>query len=126
MAEVTVTVTVQLLEAGIVAPLKDNVLPPAEAVAVPPQVLDTAGVPELSRPAGYVSVKVTPVMLAVFGLLRVIVSVLVALAAIVEGLKVLLTVGAARAKFTVGFVLTVTAAHPPAAVVVAVDRKSVV
>ena len=120
MAEVTVTVTVQLLDAGIVAPLKDNVLPPAVAVAVPPQVLDTAGVPELSRPAGYVSVKVTPAMLAVLGLVRVIVSVLVPLAAMVVGLKLLVTVGAARTKFTVGFVLTITAGHPALATVVAV------
>ena len=59
-------------------------------------------------------------MLAVLGLVRVIASVLVALAAIVVGPKLLLTVGAARTKFTVGFVLTVIAPHPPAAVVVAV------
>ena len=58
------------------------------------------------------SVKVAPEMLAVFGFVRVMVSVLVPLAAIVEGLKLFATVGAARTKFTVGRCEIVTLPDP--------------
>jgi hypothetical protein len=50
---VTVTVTVQLLDAGMVAPLKDSEVPPADAVAVPPgHVVEAAGVEAFLRLAG--------------------------------------------------------------------------
>jgi hypothetical protein len=48
-------------------------------------------------------------MLAVFGFVNVIVSWLVPLAAIVPGLKLFTTVGAARTKLTTGLCVNVTA-----------------
>ena len=51
-AEVTATVTVQLPLAGIVPPLSASELPLADPVAVPPQVLVSAGVAVLVTLAG--------------------------------------------------------------------------
>src|SRR5206468_7928910 len=59
-AAVTVTVTVQLPDIGIVPPDSDTVPPPIVAVAVPPQVVEA--VDEFVTPAGYVSVKAAPVI----------------------------------------------------------------
>src|SRR5581483_1421356 len=50
---VTLTVTVQLPEAGIVPPLIDTEFPPAAAVAVPPvQVVLAPGAEAFTSPAG--------------------------------------------------------------------------
>ena len=52
-SEVTVTFTVQLPEAGIVAPAKATEEPPSVAVTVPPgQVFDTEAGVALTRSAG--------------------------------------------------------------------------
>lgn len=75
---VTVTVTVQLLFTGIVAPLKLTLPPFAAAVTVPPeQVVDAFGVAAFCKPAGYVSVKATPVKATVFAAGLVIVNVMI-------------------------------------------------
>ena len=51
-AEVTATVSVQLPLAGILPPLRASELPLAAAVAMPPQVLVSAGVAVLVTLAG--------------------------------------------------------------------------
>ena len=64
-------------EAGMVPPARLRTAVPAAAVAVPPQVEARLGTAAMKRLAGKVSVKVTPVISAVFGLVRVMVSRLV-------------------------------------------------
>jgi len=58
---VTFTVTVQFELTGMEAPLSETELVPAVAVTEPLQVLAMPGVGAMSRPAGKVSLKATPV-----------------------------------------------------------------
>ena len=75
---VIVTVTVQLLFTGMDAPLKLTLVPLAAAVTVPPaQVVAAAGAAVFCIPAGYVSVKATPVNATVFAAGLVIVNVMI-------------------------------------------------
>jgi hypothetical protein len=71
---VTFTVSVQLLDAGIVPP--DNAIDPLPAVAVPPQVL-ASPLGEATRPASSGSVNPAPVNGAAFGFVNVKVKVVV-------------------------------------------------
>jgi hypothetical protein len=95
-ALVTLTVTVQP-PAGTVPPASASELPPFAPVATPPGHV-VAGDAEavFTRPAGYVSVKAAFVTDVAFGLLSVIVSTLVPLRPIVDGVKDLAAVIAAR------------------------------
>lgn len=93
--EVTLTVTVQLLFAGIVPPLMPMVLPPFGALIVVPQVVLGAGGLAMVMPAGSTSKagEALIVAAAAFGLLRVIVSTLVPPATKALGAKALATPG---------------------------------
>ncbi len=57
----TSVVTVQMLPAGIVPPLKLTKVPPDAAPTSPPQDVDVSGDAALTNPPGYVSEKATPV-----------------------------------------------------------------
>ena len=91
----TVTVTVQLLFAAIVAPLTPTVV--EVWLAVPAVHVVAALAACVVTPAGKVSVNAAPVRATAFELPNVIVSVLVPPAAIVVGLKALTTVGGVSA-----------------------------
>ena len=95
-AEVTLTVTVQLLLAGIVAPDSCTALPLSTAVTLPIQVVAALALLLLVKPAGYISLNAAPVIAAlILGLVRVMVIADVAPALIVAGLKAFVTVGEA-------------------------------
>ena len=83
------TVTVQLLLVATVPPVNEMVPDPAVAVAVPPQVLLKPFGVETTRPAGRLSVNVTPFDAAglLAGLVIVIVNVEVPFTAIAVGLN---------------------------------------
>ena len=73
-ALVTFTVTVQLPEAGIVAPESATEAALFAAVTLPPaQVVAPLAEAVLTRPAGYVSVNAAPLIGVAFGLVSVIV-----------------------------------------------------
>src|SRR5438874_9344833 len=94
---VTFTVTVQLADAGIVAPESAALAPPLAAVTVPPaHVVAPLAEAVLTRPAGYASVNAAPVMAVVLGFVSVMVSTDVAFGAIAAGVKDFAAVGAAR------------------------------
>lgn len=95
---VTLTERVQMLEAAMVAPERETVPEAATAVAVPPQVLARAFGAATTRPAGSGSVKVTPVRDCVFavGFVRVKVSEVVALGAMLDAPKDFAIAGGAR------------------------------
>ena len=95
LVAVTSAVTVQLLLAGMVAPLSTSDEPPADAVSVPLQLLLVVRGEAIFRPLGKLSLKATPVSAAVLGLVSVIVLVLVPFTPMVAGLKLVVTVGAA-------------------------------
>ena len=66
-----VALKVQLLLAGMVAPLRPMLPLPATAVTVPPQVVAVVGAFAMTTPAGRVSVTATPVTADADELLRV-------------------------------------------------------
>jgi hypothetical protein len=85
--------------AGIVAPAKDSVPPPAVAVARPPvQVVKAFGVDAISRPAGSVSVRDTPVSGIVLPFVIVTVRTELTPGLLVTGANTLLTVGLVTTK----------------------------
>ena len=61
VALVTATDKIQLVPASIDTPANAIVVPPAPAVTVPPQLLDTAGGFATTTPVGKLLVKPTPV-----------------------------------------------------------------
>ena len=108
------TVTVHDVPAVTVAPESARLLPPLAAVTVAPtQVLAPDADAVFARPAGYVSVNVTPVTSVALPLVRVIVSTDVPLVPIAAGAKPFATPRPAR---TVRFALA-AAADAPAFVV---------
>src|SRR5438477_174327 len=96
VALVTLTVTVQLPDAGIVPPESATLLALLFAVTTPPQVVAPLAAAVFTRFAGQVSVKAAPVIAAAFGFVSVIVSTLVSLVPIEPGVKDLATVSAFR------------------------------
>jgi hypothetical protein len=113
MLQVPVPVAVK----GTVAPvtLKDVSLATLPAVTVPPQVLVNAGVENTFMPDGKTSLHATPVIAVVVdGLLMVKVMVVALLATMVLGLKVFVTVGAA--KRTANGAVAATVLPPPSSV----------
>jgi hypothetical protein len=118
---VTLTLIVQLAVPpalnGTVAPLMeiDVSLARFPAVTVPPQVLAKLGVENTLIPAGKISLHATPTIAWVVEGLTIVNSILVAVfATIVEGLKLLLTIGAA--KRTASGAVAATVFPPPFAV----------
>jgi hypothetical protein len=96
MALVTLTVTVQLPDAGIVPPERASELPPLAMVTAPPQELVTGAAAVFFMLAeGYVSVKAAPVMAVVFGLVSVMLIFETPFIRIELGLKLLADVGGA-------------------------------
>ena len=87
----TVTVTVQLPFAGMVAPL--TLTEPLVWLAVPAAHVVAADAACVVTPTGNVSVNAAPVSATAFVLLNVIVNVLVPFGAIVAGLNAFATVG---------------------------------
>jgi hypothetical protein len=90
---------VPLILNGTVAPLIaiDVSLAALPAVTEPPHVLVKTGVPNTFIPAGKISLHATPVIACVVDGLAIVSTMLVAVfATMVEGLKLLLTVGAAK------------------------------
>src|SRR5215471_7986876 len=84
--------------AATVPPDKLAAPEPPVAVAVPPQVLFKFGVEATTKPAGRVSVKLSPVSATLlFGLVMLIVNNVVPFSGILVGANVLVTVGAAAA-----------------------------
>jgi hypothetical protein len=84
----------QLLDAGIVPPEKASELPPLVIVGVPPQVLDEGAAAVFCMLVeGNVSVKVTPVIAAVLGLISVMVMVEAPDTGKIFGLKLLVAEG---------------------------------
>jgi hypothetical protein len=72
VALVTFTVTVQLPDAGMVAPESLSEFPPLAAVTVPPvQVVAGEALAVFTMPDGYVSVKAAPVIAVELGLVSV-------------------------------------------------------
>lgn len=66
LADVTLTVTVQLPSAGMVPPLKLRLFPLAGAVTVPPvQVVPASGTAVFCKPSGYESEKARPLRASV-------------------------------------------------------------
>lgn len=97
---VTLTDTAHEPLAATVPPDRLTVVAPAEAVAVPPQVLLRLGVPATTSPAGRLSVKATPVDGAVFGLEMAKLKVVVPFSGIVAAPNVLvIETGLATLKF---------------------------
>lgn len=86
--------------AGIVPPVRLSVMPPGVAEAVPPQVVLTFAGFAILTPLGKVSVIVAFVSGTPLALVRVTVSWLAEPSTMLLGLKVLLTLGAARAVLT--------------------------
>ena len=78
---VTFTTRVQLVLTAMLPPVREMLVEPATAVAVPPQVLERPFGVETTSPVGSVSVNATPVSATVFaaGLVMVKVSVVVAI-----------------------------------------------
>lgn len=90
---VTFTEIVQLLLSATVPPVRTTELPPAAAVGVPPQLLTSAFGVAITKPAGMVSVKLTPVNPELLGLVIVKVSDVELFSGIVEAPKALAMVG---------------------------------
>jgi hypothetical protein len=118
---VTLTLILQLAVPpalnGTVAPLTeiDVSLATFPAVTVPPQVLAKPGVENTLIPAGKISLHTTPAIACVVdGLTIVNIMVVAVLATMVEGLKLLLTIGAA--KRTASGAVAATVLPPPFAV----------
>lgn len=121
MVLVTATLMLQLAVPpalnGTVAPLMamDVSLAALPAVTVPPQVFVKPGMENTFIPAGKISLHATPVMACVVdGLVMVNVSVVLVLATMVLGLKLLATVGAARR--TASGAVAATVLPPPSVV----------
>ena len=96
MADVTLTVTIQVLFAGMVAPESASEVPPAAAVTTPSgQVVAPPGAAVFCKPAGYVSVNAAAVMSTEFGFVKAIVNNEVPFCAIANGENVFTTLGAA-------------------------------
>ena len=85
MALVTFTVTVHEPFAGTVAPLIETPVPLFVAVSAPPHVVAPPATAALTRPAGYMSLKATPVTEEALPLVSVIVSRLVSFAPMDDG-----------------------------------------
>src|SRR5882757_9445802 len=88
---VTFTTRVQLVLTAMLPPVREMLVEPATAVAVPPQVFERPFGVETTSPVGNVSVNATPVSATVFaaGLVMVKVRVVVPFSGIVVGLKAL-------------------------------------
>src|SRR5438270_702956 len=97
MALVTLTVTVHVPLAGMVAPLNATLAAPFTAVTLPPThvVAPEAGF-ALTTFAGYGSVNAAPANAAAFGFVSVIVSTLVSLVPIEPGVNVFATASPVR------------------------------
>lgn len=94
---VTFTTRVQFVLTAMVPPVREMLVEPATAVAVPPQVFERPFGVETTSPVGSVSVNATPVSATVFaaGFVMVKVSVVVPFSGIVVGLKALAIDGGA-------------------------------
>lgn len=94
---VTFTTRVQLVLTAMLPPVREMLVEPATAVAVPPQVFERPFGVETTSPVGNVSVNATPVSATVFaaGLVMVKVSAVVPFNGIVVGLKALAIDGGA-------------------------------
>jgi hypothetical protein len=94
---VTFTTRVQFVFTAMLPPVREMLVEPATAVAVPPQVFERPFGVETTSPVGSVSVNATPVSATVFaaGFVMVKVSVVVPFSGIVVGLKALAIDGGA-------------------------------
>src|SRR5579864_3134068 len=94
---VTFTTRVQFVLTAMLPPVREMLVEPATAVAVPPQVLERPFGVETTSPVGSVSVNATPVSATVLaaGFVIVKVSVVVPFSGIVVGLKTLAIEGGA-------------------------------
>src|SRR5579864_205547 len=94
---VTFTTRVQFVFTAMLPPVREILVEPATAVAVPPQVFERPFGVETTRPVGSVSVNATPVSATVLaaGLVMVKVSVVIPFSGIVVGLNALAIEGGA-------------------------------